>query len=92
MRLCTLNGSILEFFNVSDLEHLSRLTNIECFYQENDANRQDFLNMVSECVIATQGSYIYSFKVTREVIWREVQEFGKASSMRKYYKIKSAVP
>lgn len=92
VRLCTLNGSILEFFNVSDLEHLSRLTNIECYYQENDGNRVDVMHMTSECVVATQGSYIYSFTVTRELIWREVLEFGSATSLRKYYRIKSAVP
>lgn len=92
MRLCTINGSILEFFHVNDLEHLSRLTNIECYHQDNDGNYPDISHPASECVIATQGSYIYSFTITREIIWKEIRESEKKTSMRKYYKIKSATP
>ena len=92
VRLCTFNGSILEFFNVGDLEHLSRLTNIECYHQENDGNLENVKHETSECVVATQGSYIYSFKVSREIIWREIRESKTITVMRKYYKIKSALP
>lgn len=69
VRVCMIDGSIIEFFEVNNLEHMSLLQKVECFYQKNDSFSPEVMYLSTECIVTTEGSYVYSFRTMREVSW-----------------------
>lgn len=89
VRLCSVVGSIMEFFDVKNLEYLSRMTAVECFAQPNEGNSGTISYSNTECIVATQGSYAYKFMVHRDIVWKERVTDKGEKYMAKYYKFKN---